>query len=65
METKSYVKIDPRIKVGGLAIADGQSDVPVRVITLGLIFATVEDITSNYRWDLMANRLKAVESNDD
>lgn len=60
IEERAYLTIDPNVKVGRNAIADGQTDAPVRVITLGNIFATVEDVETKYRWNLMANRLTAI-----
>lgn len=59
-----YITVDEKLKVGGYAIADGQTDAPVRVVWLGKIFASVEDVKTNHQWDIMANRLTAISNPD-
>lgn len=56
-----YLQIDEKLKVGGYAIADNIVDIPVKILRLGQIFASVEDCVTGYKWDLMVNRLQATE----
>ena len=63
-EGRRYIRVDEKLRVGFPAIADGFDDDPVEVLRLGRIFARVRDIKTGYEWELMANRLTALQPQD-